>query len=665
VKYEYGPTGAAENGAGRIVRVVDDAGEETRGYGKLGELKRTTRVLRPLKPLDPPLAFATMFEFDAYGRMLSITYPDQERVTYSYDRGGLLRSATGDRSATPYYPGATEEYVRYVAYDEFGQRRVARLGNGALTTYDYYDETHRLKQIKTTAAGRLIQSLSFGYDLVGNVVGEANGLGPSTDERSGGVRYAYGYDSLDRLKHALGNADARPGVTDEFEAKYEYSDVHDMLRNSQVHKVTTVTAAGTDVAFPPHTNHDYSYAYGNAGKPHQASMIGDTVLTYDLNGNTASECRDHLDPTCSVNRDHFREYRWTEDNRLAVVVQGGGSNWTRFLYDAAGERIVKFGRGGASITIGQFFSMKGRTAATKHVFGGTTRLASKLLPAGMWQLPTPSATGAVVVNASGGPTVVNNDNGCVPSDYQPQKCPIDPDGNPIVPPRFDDTKVRPETYYYHSDHLGSTSWVTDQNGRVHEHVDYFPYGEIWREPKSDRSGAGVNGQRFLFSGKELDEETGLYAFGARYYDPRRARWTSADPLLDKYLTARGPAGGSNKPVNFAVYAYVHHNPLVLVDPDGLRPLTPGEVELLRTIYHDKIDYKKVDVHAGTEGRFIANFPHMIGPLSRSRTTSTSRRTSTRRTSPRRTSATSPGSSTRWGTSGTTRPTPSTRRSRRP
>jgi hypothetical protein len=41
------------------------------------------------------------------------------------------------------------------------------------------------------------------------------------------------------------------------------------------------------------------------------------------------------------------------------------------------------------------------------------------------------------------------------------------------------TKIRPERYYYRSDRLGSTSWVTDQNGRVDEHIDYFPDG-VWR-----------------------------------------------------------------------------------------------------------------------------------------------------------------------------------------
>jgi RHS repeat-associated protein len=161
---------------------------------------------------------------------------------------------------------------------------------------------------------------------------------------------------------------------------------------------------------------------------------------------------------------------------------------------------------------------------------------------------------------------VPNAGGCVPSEYQPQKCPILVNGEPVVPYPFQDTKVRPETYYYHPDHLGSTSWVTDQNGKVHEHVEYFPYGEVWREPKIDRDGAGVKGQRFLFSGKELDEETGLYYFGARYYDPVRVRWASTDPILPAVLG--DPKRYSGVPIKLSLYEYAGWTPIRLVDPDG-------------------------------------------------------------------------------------------------
>jgi len=594
VKFEYGPPGAAGNGAGRIVRVVDGAGEEKREYGALGDVILTRRTLRPLKPLEAPLVFETRFDFDEWGRMNWITYPDRETVRYEYDRGGRVNYARGDRPATVHYPAASEVYLQFMTYDEFGQRRTAKLGNGAVTKYAYYPQNHRLSWVETFSAGRKLQNLTYGYDLVGSVTFESNGLGPATDIRSGDVSYEFLYDSLDRLKWAKGTAAARPGVTDEFETAYTYSAIHNMTSNKQVHKVTTITDLATDVAYPPHTNHDFIYTYDDA-KPHQAKQIGNMFLTYDFNGNTKSECRDHADPTCSVNHDHYREYGWTEDNRLASVIDGGGRSVTRFLYDAAGERLVKFGSGGASITIGQFFNVKGRTAATKHVFAGTARLASKLLPPGDYASPTlgatipaTTATGPTTGTGSTGTNPVGdgspNDTGCVPSDYQPQKCPILVNGEPVVPYPFQDTKVRPETYYYHPDHLRSTSWVTDQNGKVHEHVEYFPYGEVWRDPVSDRDGAGVKGQRFLFSGKELDE-TGLYYFGARYLDPQRARWISPDPLT---LTQASPANGTSNndgttflvqhvaslqrarwPRALSAYAYVGWTPLSYDDPDGL------------------------------------------------------------------------------------------------
>ena len=81
-------------------------------------------------------------------------------------------------------------------------------------------------------------------------------------------------------------------------------------------------------------------------------------------------------------------------------------------------------------------------------------------------------------------------------------------------------------YFYHSDHLGSTSYVTDANEEVSQHVEYVPFGEVFIEELS--SSAMLN-TPYLFNGKELDEETGLYYYGARYYDPRTSLWLSTDP----------------------------------------------------------------------------------------------------------------------------------------
>ena len=112
-------------------------------------------------------------------------------------------------------------------------------------------------------------------------------------------------------------------------------------------------------------------------------------------------------------------------------------------------------------------------------------------------------------------------------------------------------------YYYHSDHLGSTSYVTDANGAISQHVEYVPFGEVFIEELS--SSAKLN-TPYLFNGKELDEETGLYYYGARYYDPRTSLWLSTDPMELKYP-------------NISTYAYCLNNPIKNIDLEGESPLS--------------------------------------------------------------------------------------------
>ena len=124
-------------------------------------------------------------------------------------------------------------------------------------------------------------------------------------------------------------------------------------------------------------------------------------------------------------------------------------------------------------------------------------------------------------------------------------------------------------YYYHPDHLGSTQYVTEANGNVYEHVEYFPFGETW----VNEGGGNIN---YFFTSKELDVETGLYYFGARYYDARTSVWQNPDPIVDKYLPSGDPKRDSKLPGmggvfnsgNLNLFAYTHLNPVKLVDPDG-------------------------------------------------------------------------------------------------
>jgi RHS repeat-associated protein len=105
-------------------------------------------------------------------------------------------------------------------------------------------------------------------------------------------------------------------------------------------------------------------------------------------------------------------------------------------------------------------------------------------------------------------------------------------------------------YYYHGDHLGSTSVITNLDGDVVQHLEYVPFGEVFIEERNNKWNTP-----FLFNAKELDEETGLYYYGARYYDPRTSAWLSTDPLQEKYPRV-------------STYAYCLNNPVRYIDPDG-------------------------------------------------------------------------------------------------
>ncbi len=87
-------------------------------------------------------------------------------------------------------------------------------------------------------------------------------------------------------------------------------------------------------------------------------------------------------------------------------------------------------------------------------------------------------------------------------------------------------------FFYHSDHLGGASWITDASGIPVQHLQYLPFGERY----IDQRAAGTSyHERYTFTGKEKDDETGYGYFGARYMDhDLMTLWLSVDPMADKY-----------------------------------------------------------------------------------------------------------------------------------
>ena len=115
-------------------------------------------------------------------------------------------------------------------------------------------------------------------------------------------------------------------------------------------------------------------------------------------------------------------------------------------------------------------------------------------------------------------------------------------------------------YYYHPDHLGTSTALTDFNGNAYQFFLNLPFGETMAQ----QLGSNYYNSPYKFNGKELDEETGFYYYGARYYDPRVSFWMSVDPLAEKF-----PSWSS--------YNYTLNNPINMIDPDGKEAVPPKTI----------------------------------------------------------------------------------------
>ena len=110
--------------------------------------------------------------------------------------------------------------------------------------------------------------------------------------------------------------------------------------------------------------------------------------------------------------------------------------------------------------------------------------------------------------------------------------------------------IEHEIYFYHGNHLGSASWITERHGDPIQYIHYLPYGEILANQHTTYN------ERFKFTGKELDAESGYYYFGARYLLSELGNFISSDPLSDKYPEIQS-------------YLYCNGNPIKYIDTNGL------------------------------------------------------------------------------------------------
>ena len=132
----------------------------------------------------------------------------------------------------------------------------------------------------------------------------------------------------------------------------------------------------------------------------------------------------------------------------------------------------------------------------------------------------------------------------------------------------------------------SVSGISTANGETVQTASYSAFGNLLNQ-------STTNTNTLKYTGREIDPETGLYYYRARYYDSNSGRFISEDPL------------GFQAGINF--YAYVRNNPVNANDPTGMRDLTPGEQTLLQPIFgqSNQTFYSSIDVKQGAGGNPIA------------------------------------------------------------
>lgn len=548
VTYTYGDPGAPHNSTGRITSVTDETGTTAFRYGKLGETVWTDRTLDfdvQFNIPDPnakkgtnqwkidspvnhhPESFISRFTYDYLGRMEQMVYPDGETLSYGYDRGGQITTVTGVTQDNRTLP-----YVKAITYDQFGQRVYLHDGNEVTTSYTYDPNRRWLSHILTAdpATGNTLQDTAYRFDKVGDVLSVTN-------DGYKKVTQTYGYDDLYELTSAQGSYTLpehpdHPKV-DGYSQSFSYDIIGNMLTQTAAHPEKTPASADPDAL-----NYSFTYSYGSA-KPHAATAIGNWAYSYDANGNVVEEqwlknkpAGDYKDEKPGGHAD--KSLVWDEENRL-IRTEGFGGH-SEYLYDYNGERVLKDGEGGETWYINHYYQAadNGHQIA-KHIFLGDTRIVTRLEHENLHEW-----------------------------NYQEKNI-----------------------YYYHPDHLGSTTFVTRQDGSEWEHMEYTPYGQAWIDEGTDKKIIS-----YRFTSKEYDQQTGLYAFGKRYLDPQTARWMSPDPAMQ----AEDP------------YSYANNNPLRYVDPNGLDPF-----DTIKKVDEVGLSYAK-GVGIGFTGAAKGTFDAAIHPL---------------------------------------------------
>ena len=598
VTYTYGKPGEKYNRAGRLVLVEDASGGEAYYYGNQGEVVKTVRsVMVSTADVRTYVYGAT---YDSWNRVRTMTYPDGEVVTYAYNAAGQIASVKSNKQ------GKEGTIVEEVGYDKEGHTVYTRLGNGTETTYTYDRQRERLQEMNLVAAGAAVMTNKYRYDAVDNILGITNAIDPAKaggkSQLGGAFSHTYAYDDLNRLITASGKAKS---------ASYEMAMTFGRMSEplTKVQKVDSTRTA---------QSYDFTYRYEDDSHPTAPTQVGHDHYTYDANGNPILVENDSLnterrmywdeDNRLMVLSDNGKTSRYTYNAAGERIVKSHGDLEGVYI-NGAPQGISFHETEDYTIYPAPIITVT-KNRFTKHYFIGSKRIASKIgtgrfsnvygiggnnITAGqkdyaarMMQIEkqreeyykqlgtppgVPTMKGATadpdntgigynsIITDLGDHSVPEgwiqhpkfNGKGDVPGPPIQWSEPESPDNAQPGYGYIANDTTKEETFFYHSDHLGSTSYITDDKANITQYDAYLPYGELLVDEHSSSEDLP-----YKFNGKQFDDETGLYYYGARYMDPIISLWYGVDNLTEKY-------------VSVSSYTYCNGSPIANIDVMGMFP----------------------------------------------------------------------------------------------
>jgi RHS repeat-associated protein len=478
-------------------------------YDKAGNL--TSQKDAVLRSLGQQLTFQN----DQLGRLTIKTYPNSSTITYTYDQGvnGIGRVS-----------------------------QVADLG-GVVTSYTY-DKMGRTIQTDRTIDG-VLHTLTQTYNAMSQVLSETN-----IDNQQTGETIDYAYDEAGRLSSVLNYISAI-----KYNARGQKTEI-DYFNNV----ISTFTyfdqvVAGQKINFRV-KNHTTDGP--NPNSPHLQNLD----YTYDKIGNMTSII-DHVN---SATRDIIE---YDDQNRMSRVHGNfGGTNQALtdcpYDYDTIGNITNKCG---TTYTYGDSNHPSFATATSDGKAYSADPNGNTLTSTDRSFTWTSDNRAASITFNGSTSTMDYDSNGARLKKFGPLGLSVFPFANYEID--GSGTKIKyvllgtellaakkssSEKMFYHNDHLTGVNVITDMNAAQSELMEYDPWGKLSRYESTGNGIDTLHG----YTGQELDQETDLYYYGGRYYDPQLARFVQPDPFSVK----------PSQPQELNRYSYANNNPYRYIDPTG-------------------------------------------------------------------------------------------------